>query len=101
MSSFADNYLEFLDDSIAPTTFNNKVLVIAGEKSDYISHETAGEFKKIFPSFNSEQDIKWIQDAGHLVHLEKPYEFINLVHKFIQEWSIVIINLFSNVKSIF
>jgi pimeloyl-ACP methyl ester carboxylesterase len=70
MNAFASNYLEFLDDQITPTNFDKKVLVIAGERSSYIDHRGADEFARIFPKFNSKENLKWIPNAGHLVHFE-------------------------------
>ncbi|XP_023175930.1 protein ABHD11 [Drosophila hydei] len=55
-----------------PTTF------LCGTHSPYMQPESWPEVQKIFPNAS----IHWL-DTGHLVHLEKPQEFIRIVTDFL------------------
>jgi esterase len=56
------------------------ILIISGEKSNYISEQDAEDFKNRF----SESTFVTIKDAGHWVHAEKPNEFFETVLSFIK-----------------
>jgi esterase len=64
------------------------VRVIAGERSDYVSKESIPLFKKIFPNFSEEKDLVIIKDAGHWLHYDKPYIFIDELASFLKHLSI-------------
>jgi esterase len=51
------------------------VLFIKGEKSKYIEGESLEAAKKVFPNARFET----VQGTGHLLHLEKPEQVINLI----------------------
>ncbi|TDG39732.1 hypothetical protein AWZ03_013847 [Drosophila navojoa] len=57
-----------------PTTF------ICGTRSPYMERESWPEVLKIFPNAS----IHWL-DTGHLVHLEKPQQFIQIVTEFLND----------------
>ena len=57
-----------------------KCLVIAGEKSNYISEKDKTDFSNRFKNCSFET----IVGAGHWVHAEKPKEFLDVVLKFIK-----------------
>lgn len=59
-------------------TFNNPVLFIKGENSDYIQEKDKKYIKEIF----SHAKIETIGGASHWVHAEKSDEFIQIVKEF-------------------
>lgn len=59
--------------------FQGPTLFIGGEKSDYLNPSEEPEIQNIFP--NSE--FAYVKDAGHLVHVEKPAEFLSLTTQFL------------------
>ncbi|XP_002101280.3 protein ABHD11 [Drosophila yakuba] len=65
-------HLEELPPYTGPTTF------ICGTRSPYMRREQWPQIQKMFP--NSE--IHWLE-AGHLVHFEKPQEFLTIVSEFL------------------
>ncbi|KAH8421419.1 hypothetical protein KR009_006363 [Drosophila setifemur] len=74
-----DNYqshLEELPPYTGPTMF------ICGTKSPYMRKEQWPEIVRMFPN----GEIHWLE-AGHLVHFEKPQEFISLVTDFLNRES--------------
>ncbi|XP_034237430.1 protein ABHD11-like [Thrips palmi] len=61
------------------STFEGPTLFIGGTKSDYLNPEEEPEIRKIFPA----AQFAYVQDAGHLVHVEKPAEFLSLTIQFL------------------
>ena len=45
------------------------------------SKENYPEIKRLFPAV----EIKHVEDAGHWVHSEKPYDFMDIVVDFIKD----------------
>ncbi|KAH8281286.1 hypothetical protein KR018_007943 [Drosophila ironensis] len=68
----SQKYLEELAPYTGPTTF------ICGSRSPYMKLDHWPQVQQMFP--NSE--LHWL-DCGHLVHFEKPQEFIALVTEFL------------------
>lgn len=70
-----DEYLSKADELppyTGPTTF------ICGSKSPYMKKDHWPQILEIFPN----AEIHWL-DAGHLVHFERPHEFLSLVTEFL------------------
>lgn len=61
------------------SSFNGPTLMIGGTKSDYLNPAEEPEILKIFPS----AEFAYVKDAGHLVHVEKPAEFLSLTIEFL------------------
>lgn len=55
-----------------------RVMIMAGLKSSYVDWSPKGVkvFQEYFPNLNEEKDIVKI-DAGHWIHSEKPYDFMD------------------------
>lgn len=64
--------------------FNGKVKIFKGEKSNYIKKEYFSDFKFYFPTLNIDKDILHF-DAGHWLHYEKPYEFLDKMNITLKE----------------
>ncbi|KAG4066606.1 hypothetical protein HA402_007242 [Bradysia odoriphaga] len=73
-----NDHISTFPESLAGKQYHGPVLFLAGSKSDYIKKGDLDGIKTIFPN----SDLKFI-DSGHLVHVERPYEFLDLVLKFI------------------
>jgi len=65
--------VEISDKISTPTLF------IKGEKSDYISNNDFENIPKKFPN----STIETVKNAGHWVHAEQPFEFLNIILKFL------------------
>ncbi|EDV22190.1 Protein ABHD11 [Trichoplax sp. H2] len=61
--------------------YDGKVLFIVGEKSTYINSDNLDDIKKFFPKY----EMKVIAGAGHLLHVERPQEFTDIVMEFISQ----------------
>ena len=61
------------------STFMGPTLFIGGGKSDYINPKDEPEILKIFPA----AEFAYVKDAGHLLHVEKPADFLNITTKFL------------------
>jgi len=59
---------------------NTPVLVLRGEKSDYVLEADVGDFKNRFSTIQTHT----IREAGHWLHAEKPKEFFGAVMAFIK-----------------
>lgn len=62
---------------VAP--YDGRVLWVAGERSDYVTDEYAGEMDRWFPR-NRRVTVK---DAGHWVHSEQPAVFTEVLRRFL------------------
>ena len=60
--------------------FLGPTLFIGGQESDYLKKEDHERIKKLFPT----AEFKYIPEAGHWVHVDKPVEFLNTVNAFIK-----------------
>jgi Predicted hydrolases or acyltransferases (alpha/beta hydrolase superfamily) len=67
--------------------YSGPVRVICGEKSEYMTMDILHTFNQVFTNFNANKDLILIKDAGHWVHFNKPYDFIDNVSSFLQELS--------------
>ena len=53
------------------------VVFIAGEDSDYITPGAQANIQRQFPRAT----IEWIEEAGHLIHIDQPQALINCLKK--------------------
>jgi pimeloyl-ACP methyl ester carboxylesterase len=86
LPSIANSYRQIIEDPVIypkEKRFTGDVKVIAGAKSPYYREDDMKVFRDIFEKFNVEKDIQVIQNAGHWVHFDKPYEFIDAVSSFL------------------
>ena len=65
--------------------FNGKVKIFKGEKSNYIKKEYLSDFQSYFPNLKIDKDMLVFDDAGHWLHYEKPYEFLDKMNIALQE----------------
>ncbi|MGO1569994.1 MAG: alpha/beta fold hydrolase [Canibacter sp.] len=59
-------------------SFDNPVLWVKGEQSNYIEHEDFAEMNRLFP----DTVPVTVRGSGHWVHAEKPQEFQTLLREF-------------------
>jgi len=86
MKSIASNYQEYINEFIeGENRYGGKVKVIAGSNSQYMDYGEIKQYENVFSNF-SNKDIDVIEDAGHSVHFEKPYEFANSVSQFLSQF---------------
>jgi len=82
------NYREIVQDEIAlgnGKKFDGKVKVIMGGNSSYLVPECIESFGRVFSQFDEKRDLEIIQGAGHWLHFDKPYDFIEIVSRFLKE----------------
>ena len=74
-----ENNLAALHDEItSERTFEKKVLLLKGEKSEYVKEEMLLQTKKLFPKLC----VKEINGAGHWVHADRPEETLEEILNF-------------------
>ncbi|XP_072099194.1 sn-1-specific diacylglycerol lipase ABHD11 isoform X1 [Mobula birostris] len=61
------------------TPFTAPTIFLGGVNSSYISSKEYPEIKRLFPN----SIIQHVPEAGHWVHSEKPYDFINAICAFL------------------
>ncbi|KAG1714260.1 Protein ABHD11 [Nymphon striatum] len=83
LATLKETFPESLISYPQPVTeiFNGPTTFIAGENSDYILPEDHNKILKNFPKAN----IHYIPGAGHFVHSEKPFEFLDILIPAIQQ----------------
>ena len=69
----------FPQENLKNAQFHGDTLFIGGGESDYIQKQDLGRIRENFPNAHFE----FIEGAGHLVHVEKPAKFIEVVTKFL------------------
>lgn len=80
LDALANNFMSKISTfPKATNTFTGKTLFIGGTKSDYLKPEEEPDILKIFPS----AEFAYVKDAGHLVHVERPAEFLSLTINFL------------------
>lgn len=72
-----DNIADF-PDTASLGKYLGPTLFVAGEKSYFITKDYLPAIRLLFPNFL----LKTIPGAGHLVHIEKPAEFITAIEQF-------------------
>ena len=76
--------------SLAPDSagaqYHRPSLFVRGQKSSFISKESEGSIRKIFP----ESMILTVAGAGHWVHFDKPDQFNAIALKFLSEVSDIV-----------
>ncbi|XP_071447964.1 sn-1-specific diacylglycerol lipase ABHD11-like isoform X1 [Hetaerina americana] len=81
--NFFSNIAIFPISAPPSISYKGPTLFVCGEKSDYVRAEDHSQIKEYFPN----AVFKYIPDAGHWVHADKPHEFLDIVFQFIQETS--------------
>lgn len=61
------------------TRYNKPALFLGGENSHFVQPEYHGEIKKHFPN----AEIELIENAGHMLHIEKPEVVVERIRQFI------------------
>ncbi|KAL4500326.1 hypothetical protein ABPG72_003277 [Tetrahymena utriculariae] len=84
VEEIVEHYQDFIHHKIEGT-WPGKVLVIAGENSNYVSRSQIHTFKEVFENINLEKDVKFIEKAGHWVQADQPIIFINEVSHFLKK----------------
>ncbi len=74
---------ESLDDKHPEPCFI-PTLFIKGENSDFINPQNSGRINQLFPHSN----IETIPDAGHLIHVDQPRAFYEVLVPFLEQVSI-------------
>lgn len=75
-----NNSLDMLFDAVdVPGTYDNEVLFVRGEKSDYIPDEDEGLLRRSFPK----AEIKTISGATHWVHADAPEKLFEILNEFL------------------
>ncbi|GAB0098925.1 alpha/beta hydrolase domain-containing protein 11 [Sergentomyia squamirostris] len=59
--------------------FSNPIMFIGGADSQYINPADLPKMREIFPQV----ELEFVANAGHLVHVQKPNEFLDLVTNFL------------------
>jgi len=73
------NYSRLTQAVLAGEPFEKPVLFIRGADSDYILESDFCEIRRLFP----QAEIKTLPDAGHLLHIQTPQEFVRVVTEFL------------------
>jgi len=66
--------------------YKGPVRVILGCNSEYTSRDIVPSFHKVFENLNEEKDVYFVSKAGHWVHYNQPYVFIDLVSDFLDKF---------------
>jgi len=74
--AFYTNIAKFPDIS---SSYNGLTLFIGGAESDYIPVADHDEIQEVFPR----AEFRYVQEAGHWVHSQKPAEVIELINNFL------------------
>lgn len=83
---FYPKILEYVPNN--QNTYQGKIKIFKGKKSDFILEEYYQNFKSIFKNIHLKNDVIVFEEAGHWLHYEKPYEFIDNLSKSIDEFLI-------------
>ena len=73
------NYLKITSFPSLEPTYTHPVLEIAGRQSDYVTEETWAQMQVLFP----QAQLEYIDEAGHLPHVQTPECFEVLVRDFL------------------
>lgn len=90
LENIKQNFNSILEEIISEHSFEKPTMFIRGELSDYINVKDIPEIKKIFPR----SIFKTIAGASHLVHADKPKEFLETLMNFIDNDSPDSLNAF-------
>ncbi|HXP30445.1 MAG TPA: alpha/beta fold hydrolase [Stellaceae bacterium] len=63
------------------SVYRGKVLVVRGERSEYVRDKDFDVFRRRFPAF----ELVTVPGAGHWVHAERPEAFLAAVERFVAE----------------
>jgi len=74
--AFYKNIAKFPDIT---SSYNGPTLFIGGAESDYIPVTDHDEIQEVFPR----AEFRYVQEAGHWVHSQKPAEVIELIKNFL------------------
>lgn len=81
LEALINNFSSIVQFKPPNTKFKGPVLFIGGRKSTFLKEEDHKGILQLFPK----SEFKYIDDAGHWVHSEKPVEFLNLVSNFLNK----------------
>jgi esterase len=73
------NYKNLTQAITGPRQFTGPVLFIRGANSDYLSETDILEIRRLFP----QAELTSVQDADHLLHIQKPEVFVRVVTQFL------------------
>lgn len=79
LRGLSKNYLKLGEPLSAPAPFTKPALFIRGGKSNYINAGDEPLIRKLFP----QAQIRTLAEAGHLIHADRPEEFLRLVLEFL------------------
>lgn len=79
--AIAENYRNLGAEVALPSGSDKEILVLRGERSDYVSDEDIANLRRSFPRLHAHT----IADAGHWVHFDAREEFLRLVREFLTE----------------
>ncbi|XP_037957025.1 protein ABHD11-like isoform X1 [Teleopsis dalmanni] len=71
---------EFVEYADKMKPFVKPTIFICGKRSSYMDPKSWPDIQKLFPN----SKLYWL-DAGHVVHLEQPEEFLKIVTKFLSK----------------
>uniref|UniRef100_A0A1A9WGQ6 sn-1-specific diacylglycerol lipase ABHD11 n=1 Tax=Glossina brevipalpis TaxID=37001 RepID=A0A1A9WGQ6_9MUSC len=74
------SYTEFRDQIMQFSPFEGSAMFVCGNRSNFVDPNTWADIQIFFP--NSE--VHWL-DCGHLIHMHKPTELIELVIQYFNE----------------
>lgn len=74
-----ENYQEILSTLEAEEVYDESVLFIRGENSNYIKDDDILDIQELFPLMQ----LETVSNAGHWVHAENPKVFLEKVHIFL------------------
>lgn len=79
LNEITRNYLKIVSFPTLEPTYQGAVLEIAGKQSDYVTDETWKQMQVLFP----QASLEYIDEAGHLPHVQTPERFEELVRNFL------------------
>ena len=78
LKTLSDTLPSLLDFPKYEGVYDKPTLFIAGAQSDHLKKEDEPKIVQKFPK----AEFRFVNDAGHLVHINKPDEFLNLISAF-------------------
>jgi esterase len=80
LQQIQSNYKSLTEAISGPGTFTGPALFIRGANSDYLSETDFPEIRRLFPR----AEFETVQDADHLLHIQKPEVFVRVVTQFLR-----------------
>ncbi|HEX7893151.1 MAG TPA: alpha/beta fold hydrolase [Terriglobales bacterium] len=79
LKQIQSNYSRLTEAVLAGEPFQKHALFIRGANSDYVLESDFPEIRRLFP----QAEIRTLPDAGHLLHIQSPQPFLQLVTDFL------------------